>query len=80
MVERKLLRMDEVAERLIQMFSVRGETVLDPFLGSGTTVKAAMQTGRCSVGYEVDKRLLNTIKAKVNPYCGKQSAVTVSER
>ncbi len=44
----------ELALRLIQMFSFVGDTVLDPFLGSGTTTIAAMQTGRSSVGMEVD--------------------------
>ncbi|MGA6926091.1 MAG: site-specific DNA-methyltransferase, partial [Desulfosarcina sp.] len=45
----------ELAYRLICMFSVMGETVLDPFLGTGTTVLAAIAAGRDSVGYEVDK-------------------------
>jgi DNA modification methylase len=40
--------------------------VLDPFLGSGTTVKLAMQNERNSVGYETDKTLLPLIKKKVN--------------
>lgn len=44
----------ELAERLIQMFSFVGDTVLDPFLGTGTTTIAAMQHGRNSIGYEID--------------------------
>jgi DNA modification methylase len=44
----------ELAQRLIRMFSFVGDTVLDPFLGSGTTSLAAGQCGRNSVGYEVD--------------------------
>lgn len=56
---------DEVAERLIRMFSVRGETVLDPFLGSGTTAKVAILNDRNSVGYEADPKILPTITAKV---------------
>jgi DNA modification methylase len=40
--------------RLVNMFSVYGDTVLDPFLGTGTTTVAAMAAGRNSVGYEVD--------------------------
>ncbi|MCW3998990.1 MAG: site-specific DNA-methyltransferase [Candidatus Bathyarchaeota archaeon] len=71
---------DEVAERLIRMFSVRGETVLDPFLGSGTTMKAAMQTGRCCVGYELDVRLLNVIEAKIAGCSGGEAKVTVTQR
>jgi len=45
----------ELAERLIRMFSFVGDTVLDPFLGSGTTTVAAAKTGRNSVGFEVDE-------------------------
>ena len=56
---------DEVAERLIRMFSVKGETVLDPFLGSGTTVKIAIVNDRDSVGYEADPKLLQTITQKI---------------
>lgn len=44
----------ELAERLIRMFSFVGDTVLDPFLGTGTTSVAAAAVGRNSVGYEVD--------------------------
>jgi len=44
----------ELAVRLIRMFSFVGDTVLDPFLGSGTTALAAWQTGRNSIGVEVD--------------------------
>lgn len=43
---------DQLASRLIRMFSYEGETVLDPFLGSGTTVKVARELGREGIGYE----------------------------
>src|SRR5665648_475073 len=56
---------DEIAERLIRMFSVKGETILDPFLGSGTTVKVAIINERNSIGYEVDPELLPTITQKI---------------
>jgi DNA modification methylase len=55
---------DEIAERLVKMFSIKGDTVLDPFLGSGTTMKVAMQNERNSVGYEADKNLLPVITRK----------------
>lgn len=51
----------EIPLRLIQMFSAQGDTVLDPFLGTGTTSLAAISAGRSSVGYEVDKRVLENI-------------------
>jgi DNA modification methylase len=44
----------ELAERLIRMFSFVGDTVLDPFMGSGTTNAAAARCGRNSIGCEVD--------------------------
>ena len=47
----------ELPYRLISMFSVKGDTVLDPFLGVGTTMSAAMASGRNSVGYELDANL-----------------------
>jgi DNA modification methylase len=47
----------ELPYRLISMFSVKGDTVLDPFLGLGTTLFASMATGRNSVGYEIDANL-----------------------
>jgi|WetSurMetagenome_2_1015567.scaffolds.fasta_scaffold205810_2 modification methylase len=56
---------EEIAERLIKMFSIKGDTVLDPFLGSGTTTKIAMKNQRSSVGYEADQNLLTTITKKI---------------
>ena len=55
---------EEIAHRLIRMFSVKGELVLDPFLGSGTTTKIAIQNQRNSIGYETDPNLLPVITRK----------------
>jgi DNA modification methylase len=44
----------EIAERLVRMFSFVGDTVLDPFMGAGTTSVAAARAGRNSVGLEID--------------------------
>jgi DNA modification methylase len=57
---------EEIAQRLIKMFSIKGDTVLDPFLGSGTTTKIAMQNERNSIGYETDTRLLSMIQKKIS--------------
>jgi modification methylase len=54
-----------LAYRLINMFSVKGDTVLDPFLGSGTTMLAAMCTGRNAVGYEIDQELKSVLLEKI---------------
>jgi len=56
---------EEVVYRLIRMFSIIGDTVLDPFLGTGTTTKVAMENHRNSIGYEIDESLLELIKRKV---------------
>lgn len=56
---------EELVYRLIKLFSHVGETVLDPFLGSGTTARVAYELGRNSVGYEKDRKLLRKIKEKV---------------
>ena len=45
----------DLAYRLINMYSVKGDVVLDPFLGTGTTTAAAMTSGRDSIGVEIDK-------------------------
>jgi DNA modification methylase len=57
---------DEIADRLIKMFSIKGDTVLDPFLGSGTTTRMALQNKRSSVGYEMDSDLLSVITQKTS--------------
>jgi len=51
----------ELPYRLIHMFSIKGDIVLDPFLGTGTTAVAAMAAGRNSIGYEQDTALHDTI-------------------
>lgn len=57
----------ELPKRLINMFSVIGDTVLDPFLGTGTTTFASMAFQRNSIGYEIDKDYYNYIVEKI-PY------------
>lgn len=56
---------EELPRRLIKMFSFVGETVLDPFLGSGTTAKVALALNRHAIGYEINEEFLNIIKKKI---------------
>lgn len=63
---------EELPKRLIKMFSFVGETVFDPFAGSGTTSLAAKNLGRNSIGYEVNKEFAPFIKEKL---CGNQPAL-----
>jgi DNA modification methylase len=51
----------EIAYRLINMYSAKDDTVLDPFLGTGTTTAAAIVSGRNSIGYEIDPAMENVI-------------------
>ncbi len=51
----------EIPYRLINMFSVKGDAVVDPFLGIGTTMWAAMTAGRNCMGYEIEHGLRNEI-------------------
>jgi DNA modification methylase len=55
----------ELPYRMIKLFSYKGETVLDPFVGSGTTMKAARDLGRNSIGIEIKKSLVPIIKEKL---------------
>jgi len=55
----------ELPYRLINMFSVKGDTVLDPFLGTGTTMLAAMCSGRNCIGFEKDPAFKTVILQRV---------------
>ncbi len=57
---------DEIPYRLIKLFSFNGDIVLDPFMGSGTTLKVALSLDRNAVGYEIDAELIDTIKEKLD--------------
>jgi DNA modification methylase len=58
---------DELPKRLIRMFSFVGDTVLDPFLGSGTTVKVALESARNAIGYEINQDFIGEIEEKLFP-------------
>ena len=56
---------EEIPRRLIRMFSIEGDLVLDPFLGSGTTLKCAMDLNRRFIGYEKMESLSAIVKEKM---------------
>ena len=56
---------EELPRRLIRMFTFVGDTVLDPFLGSGTTSLAAKNLNRNSIGYEINPSFISVIKNKL---------------
>lgn len=64
-VEHKAMFPDELPKRIIKMFTFAGDTVLDPFLGSGTTAKVALNLNRNTIGYEIHEPFLKVIKNKL---------------
>ncbi len=56
---------EELVERLIRLYSYYGETVLDPFLGTGTTCSVAINLGRNCIGYEIDLELKEAIEERI---------------
>ncbi len=72
----------QLAERLIRMFSFAGDTILDPFAGSGSTAVAAIRAGRNSISVEIEEEYLNAAtrraaKEASNPLAQCHSAVVV---
>jgi site-specific DNA-methyltransferase (cytosine-N4-specific) len=55
----------EIPRRLISMFSVRGDLVLDPFVGTGTTLAQALRLDRRAVGFELDRSMREEIRGQV---------------
>ena len=55
----------ELADRLIRMFSFVGDTVLDPFMGTGTTTLAAAKSGRNSIGVEIDPHYFDYAEKRI---------------
>jgi DNA modification methylase len=54
-----------IAERLIKLFSFAGDTILDPFVGTGSTVQAAIASGRNSVGNEIEPTYIGIAKKRL---------------
>jgi site-specific DNA-methyltransferase (adenine-specific) len=56
---------EELPRRCIRLYSFVGDTVLDPFAGSGTTLKVARELGRNSIGYEINPNYVSLIREKI---------------
>ena len=54
----------ELPHRLIKLYSFYGDTILDPFMGSGTTAEAALELGRNAIGYELNEEYEPLIREK----------------
>ena len=56
---------EELPRRCIRLYSFVGDTILDPFAGSGTTLKVARELGRNSIGYEINPNYTPIIREKI---------------
>jgi modification methylase len=70
----------DLAYRLINMFSIEGDKVLDPFLGTGTTTIAAILSGRNSIGYEIDLNFNEMIRERIKNITNLSSQETIDKR
>ncbi len=68
---------EEIPYRLVKLYSYHGETVLDPFMGSGTTLKVALDLKRNAIGYEIDLELKKIIEEKLELNQIKQEAKSI---
>lgn len=59
---------EEIPRRLVRMFSVEGETVLDPFAGTGTTLWVAARLGRSAIGVEIDPELAAGLRQRAEKW------------
>jgi hypothetical protein len=73
---------EELVSRFIEMYSCKGDFVLDPFLGTGTTVAVARALGRRGIGYEINPGLSSLIGARLQQKClrdrGRDFSLTLS--
>jgi DNA modification methylase len=69
---------DELPKRLIKLYSFWGDTVLDPFMGTGTTAKMALTLGRKAIGYELSTEYAALIRRKLTSI-GQQGEIDFKE-
>jgi site-specific DNA-methyltransferase (adenine-specific) len=66
---------EELPHRLIQLYSFKGDIILDPFMGSGTTAISALKTDRKFVGYDTSKEYIDLAEKRIEPLL-KQTKLT----
>ncbi|GAB6395529.1 MAG: methyltransferase [Bacteroidales bacterium] len=59
---------EELPYRLIQLYSFKGDIILDPFMGSGTTAVSALRTDRKFVGYDISQEYIHLAQKRIEPY------------
>lgn len=59
---------EELPYRLIQLYSFKGDIILDPFMGSGTTALSALKSERSFVGYDISKEYISLAERRLNSY------------
>jgi len=64
----------ELPYRLIQLYTFKGDLILDPFMGSGTTAIAALKAGRKYIGYEIDPEYIKRAEDRIADYRLQSSA------
>jgi len=64
---------EELPYRLIQLYSFKGDVILDPFMGSGTTAIAAVKSERKFVGYEISQEYIELAQKRLEPYIQQKS-------
>jgi site-specific DNA-methyltransferase (adenine-specific) len=69
----------ELPLRLIKLYTFEGEVVLDPFIGSGTTAIAALQTNRYYVGYDSEPEYVKLAEKRIKNFLEKQSQIKLAE-
>lgn len=63
----------DLMERIIEIFSVKNQTVLDPFMGSGTTGVATLKAGRKFIGFEIEKKYFDMSVKRLKKYDNKKN-------
>src|SRR5690606_13468667 len=70
----------EIPRRLIRMFSFTGDTVLDPFGGTGTTAVAAIEMGRHSISVDVEPRYIDIMESRLSDAVGFRGQLEVKRK